>query len=74
MSATINVKLSELTGHRIPFIPCQAHRLNTFLEYSCDASTIIANMVDTLENLYVFFSASSKRYGLNYLKLKMPYS
>ncbi|KAF0712179.1 Uncharacterized protein FWK35_00029971 [Aphis craccivora] len=64
-----HVKLSELTGHRIPFIPCQAHRLNTFLEHSCDASTIIANMVDTLENLYVFFSASSKRYGLLNIKL-----
>ncbi|KAL4083440.1 hypothetical protein QTP88_028756 [Uroleucon formosanum] len=48
-----HVKLSELTGHRIPFIPCQAHRLNTFLEHSCNASTIIANMVDTLENLYL---------------------
>ncbi|KAL4112339.1 hypothetical protein QTP88_016148 [Uroleucon formosanum] len=64
-----HVKLSELTGHRIPFIPCQAHRLNTFLEHSCNASTIIANMVDTLENLYVFFSASSKRYGLLNIQL-----
>ncbi|KAL4131913.1 hypothetical protein QTP88_009145 [Uroleucon formosanum] len=66
-----HVKLSELTGHRIPFIPCQAHRLNTFLEHSCNASTIIANMVDTLENLYVFFSASSKRFMKNIMyKLK----
>lgn len=64
-----HVKLSELAGHQIPFIPCQAHRLNTFLEHSCDASTIIANMIDTLESLYVFFSGSSKRYGLLNIKL-----
>jgi len=64
-----HVKLSELTGHRIPFISCQAYRLNTFLEHSCNANTIIANMVDSLENLYVFFSASSKRYGLLNIKL-----
>lgn len=63
------MKLSELAGHRIPFIPCQAHRLNTFLEHSCDASKIIANMIDTLENLYVFFSTSNKRYSLLNRKL-----
>jgi hypothetical protein len=63
------LKLSELTGHRIPLIPYQAHRLNTFLEHSCDESTIIANMIDTLENLYVFFSASNKRYDLLNIKL-----
>lgn len=49
------IKLSELTGHIIQFIPCQSHRLNTFLEHSYDASTIIANMIDTLENLCIFF-------------------
>jgi len=49
------VKLSELVGHKIIFIPCQAHRLNTFLEHSCDASSIIRNSIDTLESLYVFF-------------------
>jgi hypothetical protein len=37
-------------------------KLNIFLEHSCkiqhsciDASTTIANMIGTLENLYVFF-------------------
>lgn len=64
-----HMKLKELTGNQIPFIPCQAHRLNTFLDHSCDASTTIANMIDNLENLYVFFSASSKRYGLLNIKL-----
>jgi len=39
------------------------------LEHSCDASTIIANVVNTLENVYVFFPASSKIYGLINIKL-----
>jgi len=41
MSSRINgthQKLSELAGHMIPFIPCQVHRFNTFIEHSCDAS------------------------------------
>ncbi|XP_065654947.1 uncharacterized protein LOC136081550 [Hydra vulgaris] len=59
-----HVKLSELVGHKIMFIPCQAHRLNMFLERSCDASSIIGSTLNILENLYVFFSSSNKRYGL----------
>ncbi|XP_065673927.1 uncharacterized protein LOC136090879 [Hydra vulgaris] len=41
-----HVKLSELVGHKIIFIPCQAQRLNTFLEHSCDASSIIGIIKD----------------------------
>lgn len=52
---------SELVGHTVPYIPCQAHRLNTFLEHGCKASLIIGNFIDILENIYVFFSASTKR-------------
>lgn len=52
---------SELVGHKVPYIPCQAHRLNTFLEHGCKASLIIGNFIDILENIYVFFSASTKR-------------
>lgn len=59
-----HAQLSKLVGHKIPFIPCQAHRLNTYLEHSCEASSIISNMVDILESIYVFFSSSTKRYGL----------
>lgn len=57
-------ELSKLTNHHIPFIPCQAHRINTFLEHSCNASVIILNLIDNLESLYVFFAASTKRYGI----------
>jgi len=67
MSGTQNgtqAQLSKIVGHKIPFVPCQAHRLNTFLEHSCEASSIISSMIDILENIYVFFSSSTKRYGL----------
>jgi len=57
-------QLSKIIGHKIPFVPCQAHRLNTFLEHSCEASSIVSNMIDILENICVFFSSSTKRYGL----------
>ncbi|KAL4090905.1 hypothetical protein QTP88_025663 [Uroleucon formosanum] len=51
---------SELVGHTVPYIPCQAHRLNTFLEHGCKAS-LIGNFIDIFENIYVFFSESTKR-------------
>ena len=55
-------KVSELAGHKIPYAPCQAHRTNTAVEHSCNASPIIADMFAIMEELYVFFSASTKRF------------
>jgi len=54
--------LSRIVGHNIPFIPCQAHRTNTFIEHSCSASTTISHFFSVLESLYVFFTSSTKRY------------
>ncbi|XP_050064149.1 uncharacterized protein LOC126552989 [Aphis gossypii] len=53
--------LTEFVGHSVTYIPCQAHRMNTFLEHSCDASPIIGDLISVLENIYVFFSSSTKR-------------
>jgi len=53
--------LTEFVGHSVAYIPCQAHRMNTFLEHSCDASPIIGDLIFVLENIYVFFSSSTKR-------------
>lgn len=67
MSGSINgtqAKVTELVGHNVHYIPCQAHRLNTFIEHGCNSSLIISNMIDNLESLYVFFSASNKRYSV----------
>jgi len=35
--------LSRIVGHNIPFITCQAHRTNTFIEHSCSVSTTICH-------------------------------
>jgi len=52
---------TDFVGHSVPYIPCQAHRMNTFLEHSCNASPIVGDLIDVLESIYVFFSASTKR-------------
>ena len=41
-------KLSEIVGRDIPYIPCQAHRCNTVIEHSCNASVIVREMFDIL--------------------------
>lgn len=56
-------KLSELLERPIPYIPCQAHRFNTFGEHSCNASLIVTQMFDNLQSLYTFFSGSTKRFS-----------
>lgn len=48
-------QLSKIVIQKIPFVPCQAHRLNTFLEHSCEAVSFVSNMINILENKYVFF-------------------
>ena len=55
--------LSELVGHEISYIPCQAHRCKTVIEYSCNnASVIVREMFEILQALYVFFTSSTKRF------------
>jgi len=39
-------KLSELVGHTVFYIPCQAHRTNTFLEHACNSSLIVSDIID----------------------------
>ena len=53
--------ISEYLERNIPYFPCLAHRINTSVEHSCEASTVIAAMFDTLEMIYVFFTSSTKR-------------
>lgn len=57
----VHTKLSALIGHTAPYIPCQAHRTYPGLEHSCEASLIITEFFNVLEELYVFFSSSTKR-------------
>jgi hypothetical protein len=75
----VQAKVQEKLSRQVPYIPCQAHRSNTVIEHSCEASIIISDLFDILENIYVFFSGSTKRYSVlsaelevieNALKLK----
>jgi len=56
-------KISEAIGRKIPYIPCNAHRINTFIEHACDSSLIVSDLFSIVQELYVFFSSSTKRYG-----------
>ena len=58
----LNEKIQKgFPGKVIPYIPCQAHWLNTFVERSCKASTIVSSMFTVLQLIYSFFSSSTKR-------------
>ncbi|XP_071847578.1 uncharacterized protein [Apostichopus japonicus] len=55
-------ELSDIVGRKIPYIPCQAHRCNTVIEHSCNSSTLVCAMFDTIQELYVFFTSSTKKF------------
>ena len=57
-------KVSEYLGRDIPYFPYLAHRVNTTVEHSCNASVSVAHMFDVLQQLYVFFTSSTKRYAV----------
>jgi hypothetical protein len=61
--------LQTLIGRSVPYIPCQGHRSNTFIEH-CSKTTLFTQMYDLLEALYVFFSKSCKRDGVLRKELK----
>ena len=54
-------KIQGKLGRRIPYMPCLAHRSNTVIEHSCQASTVVKELFNVLEELYVFFTSSTKR-------------
>ncbi|XP_065060569.1 uncharacterized protein LOC135687841 [Rhopilema esculentum] len=56
-------KIQEDFPHKkeILYIPCQAHRLSTYVERSSKASSLVSSMFDILQSLYTFFSSSTKR-------------
>ena len=62
--------MNQYLGSNIPYFPCLAHRVNTTVEHSCKASLIACKMFDILQEIYVFFSSSTKRYNLFRLKVK----
>ena len=53
-------KLQDKLDRTVPYIPCLAHRTNTTVEHSCNASPIMKDFFDLLEEIYVFFTSSTK--------------
>ena len=52
---------------KVPYIPCQAHRCNTantVVEHACESSHIIRELFNILQELYAFFSESTKRHAI----------
>ncbi|XP_050509137.1 uncharacterized protein LOC126886307 [Diabrotica virgifera virgifera] len=60
--AELLIKCLNIVEHNVPYIPCQDHKTNTVLEHACNVSALIRNFFDTLEELYVFFTSSTKRF------------
>ena len=44
--------------------PCLAHRINTTVEHSCEASVTAYHIFEILQELFVFFTSSPKRYSV----------
>ena len=67
----VQAKMSKELGRQVPYVPCQAHRVNIFVEHISEESKLVSKMFDTLESLYVFFSSSSKRQEILTPKLEV---
>ncbi len=63
-------KVSDFVGRTIPYVPCQAHRTNTFTEHASNCSSIFKEFFNTLESIYVYFTDSTKKYAALQEELK----
>jgi hypothetical protein len=63
-------KMKEHLGRDVPYFPCLAHRFNTTVEHSCEASVAVCKMFEILQELFVFFTSSTKRYSVFRDKVK----
>ena len=55
-------KMKEHLGKDISYFACPAHRFNSTVEHSCEASVAVCKMFEILQELFVFFTSSTKRY------------
>lgn len=63
-------KMKEHLGRDVPYFPCLAHRFNTTVEHNCEASVAVCNMFEILQELFVFCTSCTKRYGVSHEKVK----
>ncbi|CAF1457233.1 unnamed protein product [Rotaria sordida] len=66
IQAYINNKLSR----EIIFIPCCAHSSNLAVKYACDCGTEFISLFNLLQEIYNYFTASSKRHYILRKKLE----
>nr|XP_047131599.1 zinc finger MYM-type protein 1-like [Hydra vulgaris] len=66
----VHAKISEKLKRVVPYIPCQAHRTNTFVEHAVKRNKMASNVFEVLEMCYVFISSSTKRFSLLNSKLE----
>lgn len=55
-------KLSEILERKVPYTKCTPHGVNLVIEHGCQASPLIGKVYDILEQLFVFFTKSTKRH------------
>lgn len=58
-------KLGELLNREIPYTKCIPHGVNLVVEHGCATSAIIGKVFGVLEQIFVFFTGSTKRQELN---------
>ena len=54
-------KFSEIIGRSVPYTKCVPHGVNLVIEHGCKESSLVADVFDVLEQIFVFFTNSSKR-------------
>ena len=54
-------KFQDKLDITVPYILCLANRTNTAVEHSCNASPIMKDFFDVLEEVFIFFTSSTKR-------------
>lgn len=60
----LQAKISEKLDRTVIYIPCLAHKTNLAVEHACDSSTDVMSFFETIQQLYVFFTSSTKRFEL----------
>ena len=54
-------KLSEILERKVPCIKCVPHGVSLAIEHGCQESSLVGKTFATLENIFVFFTKSTKR-------------
>lgn len=55
-------KMNEVLSREVPYIQCLPHGINLVIQHASESSPLINNVFDVLQQIYVFFSKSTKKY------------